>query len=146
MSGIIERRAVRALVVAPVRAILLAQMRMDGRTFWCTPGGGIQPDEDIIDALQRELAEEIGEGPWNIGREIWARSHHFVAEGETYHQHERFFLVRTPRFEPPTRMNDDEEQQYFCRYEWWTPETIHQSGDAFEPANVAEILANLRLG
>lgn len=31
-----------------------------GRGFWCTPGGGLELGESLIDGLQREMLEETG--------------------------------------------------------------------------------------
>ncbi len=47
------------------------------RTFWVTPGGGVEAGESLADALHRELAEEVGiddelplEGPVAIADSI----------------------------------------------------------------------------
>ena len=44
----LEREAVRAIVLTPERELLLLRKRGRGpdRSFWLTPGGGIQPGED----------------------------------------------------------------------------------------------------
>jgi len=42
---------------------LLVRQRSNNGTFWCLPGGGIEPGEDIISALKRELVEETGVVP-----------------------------------------------------------------------------------
>ena len=40
--------------------ILLAHWNEGGRSGWTLPGGGIEPGEDPVDAVVREIAEETG--------------------------------------------------------------------------------------
>ena len=40
--------------------LLLCRHEKNGREYWLLPGGGVQVGESLIEALQRELAEEIG--------------------------------------------------------------------------------------
>ncbi len=40
--------------------ILLAHWNENGRSGWTLPGGGIDPGEDPVDAVVREIAEETG--------------------------------------------------------------------------------------
>ena len=35
----------------------------NGRDFWCTPGGGLDPVEELTDGLRREMIEETGIAP-----------------------------------------------------------------------------------
>lgn len=54
---IAQRHAVRAVIVRDGRLLLLHTRRYDDYSF---PGGGLDPGEDAIDGLRRELLEETG--------------------------------------------------------------------------------------
>jgi ADP-ribose pyrophosphatase YjhB (NUDIX family) len=47
-------------VVTDGDRILLAHWNESGRSGWTLPGGGIDPGEDPVDAVVREIAEETG--------------------------------------------------------------------------------------
>ncbi|MBS0615814.1 MAG: nucleoside triphosphatase NudI [Verrucomicrobia bacterium] len=49
---------------------------------WCCPGGGIEPDEKMMEALHREIAEELGSAlriseitPWTFSDDIREKIH-----------------------------------------------------------------------
>jgi 8-oxo-dGTP diphosphatase len=57
--------------------ILLVRQEKPGREYWLLPGGGVHAGESLVDALRRELAEEVGmaedvafEGPVAIADSI----------------------------------------------------------------------------
>jgi len=58
------------------------------RDFWCTPGGGLDENESLIDGLRREMIEETGVNP-KIGRLIFIQQF-FDGENE---QLELFFNI-----------------------------------------------------
>ena len=44
------------------RKVLLIRHEKPGREYWLLPGGGVNAGESLVDALRRELAEEVGFG------------------------------------------------------------------------------------
>ena len=54
------REAVRAVVLDPHDRVLLVRFEFPNASRWALPGGGLEPGEQHDEALQRELAEELG--------------------------------------------------------------------------------------
>ncbi len=57
--------------------VLLIRHEKEGREYWLLPGGGVEAGESLIEALQREITEELGiaedlllEGPIAIADSI----------------------------------------------------------------------------
>jgi 8-oxo-dGTP diphosphatase len=42
--------------------VLLCRHEKPGKEYWLLPGGGVNSGESLVDALHRELAEEVGIG------------------------------------------------------------------------------------
>jgi TDG/mug DNA glycosylase family protein len=98
-SGLPMREAVRALVVDSAGRTLL--VRFEGwRTWWTSPGGGVEPGETDEQALARELAEECGLRNYELGPLLWTRESYFLDEAGYGGQRERHYLVRANAFEP----------------------------------------------
>ncbi len=139
------RQAVRAVVLDPDDRTVLVHFDFGHRSVWATPGGGIQPGESDEDALRRELAEELGLEDPELGPRVWVREHIFQAPLGRYDgQRERYYLVRTGRFEPKPHLSPEQlRAEYVVGVRWWTIDEIEASGEAFAPTRLGELLRAL---
>jgi 8-oxo-dGTP diphosphatase len=132
------REAVRALVLDPDQRVLLVRFEFPstGRR-WALPGGGVEPGESHVDALHRELDEELGLREAVIGPHIWDRLHIIpFVDGRWDGQRERIHLVRAPSFEPRPRLSWEQlHTEYMFEVRWWEVDEI-VDGLPFVPAGL----------
>lgn len=143
------RDAVRGLLVTPRADVLLVRFEFPTRTVWAPPGGGLEPDEDHVTALRRELAEEVGLTDVRIGPHVWNREHIIPhMDGRFDGQRDRYHLIEVPdRFAPTPALSWDQlrsENVYEIR--WWALTEIRSATDAgtwFAPRRLGELLGEL---
>ena len=100
-SGLRIRQAVRALLLTPQHEVLLVRFEFPTRQVWAMPGGGLDPGEDHLTALHRELHEETGLRDARIGPHIWTREHIIpFLDGSWDGQRDEVYLVHVDRFDP----------------------------------------------
>lgn len=137
-----SRQAVRVLLFDEADRVLLVRFWDGGRSWWCTPGGGIEPGESDEDAAQRELHEELGTGPVELGRLIWTRRHVGVFRGRAFDQSERIYIGRVAAFEPyPSPYALREHGREDIR--WWTTDELETADDEFAPRPLPELVRRL---
>jgi 8-oxo-dGTP pyrophosphatase MutT (NUDIX family) len=108
------------------------------RTFWITPGGGVQPGESPEDAARRELWEETGLSGVPIGACVWTRNVVFAWQGRLIEQQERYFLARLEAAPELTRDNFEEyEKTALAEHRWWPLDAIATSPERFVPQELA---------
>lgn len=142
----------RALILSEAdRCVLLLRMqRPDGPgDFWLLPGGGIEPGEDRLEALRREVWEETGFVVRTEPRLLWRRIHRFGrgldASAAVTEQHEDIYLVRAQAFEPTARHNPEpSEVGIFHEFRWWSVAALKAAADGrFAPRNLPRLVAEL---
>jgi 8-oxo-dGTP diphosphatase len=142
------RPAVRALVVDPAERVLLVRFEFDDvGTVWAPPGGGIEPGEERLEALRRELAEEVGLLEPEIGPCLWIRTHLFALSNRWDGQRDHVHLVRSPPgWEPAPGMSWAQlNAEHVMELRWWTLEELTSSGRAtrFAPQGLADLVLHV---
>ena len=139
------RRATRAVVLDPDDAILLVRFDFGDRVVWATPGGGIEHGEPDEEALRRELAEETGLTGFDLGPLVWTRTHHVPLGGGRWDgQTERYYLVRTERFEPAPRLTWAElRSEGMTAIRWWTLDDMEAAREPFAPRRLPQLVCEL---
>ena len=139
------RTGIRALVVDPEERTVLVRFEFPGRTFWATPGGGVEEGEDDAATLTRELREELGlEVDSALGPCVWVRTHVFPM-GEWDGQMERYYLLRTPAFTlRPALSPEALLGEGVAELRWWTLEELEAATDVvFAPRGLPLLLREL---
>ena len=113
----------------------------DARTAWYSPGGRLEANESFVDAVKRELEEELGLADAPIGPHVWTR-HSTRRQGEVLVPAlAHFFLVRVPHFEPDLSAIGPSEQGVTHR--WWAVADLTASSDMMLPPRLAELTRDL---
>jgi 8-oxo-dGTP pyrophosphatase MutT (NUDIX family) len=114
---------------------------------WMSPGGGIEPSEDLWAAASRELLEETGlvVPPEALGPKVseiefnqpWKSGDH-----ETGIAH--FFKFRvSEEFVVDRSMWTAEEHRDILEVRWWLPEDLKASGETVGPPGLIDLLVEL---
>lgn len=92
-----RRVCVRGIVYkdGQILAQELINKQGEGRGFFCTPGGGVDPKEDLITALRREMIEETGIEPV-IGNLLFVQQFADTGAHGEEEQLEFFFAIQNP--------------------------------------------------
>ena len=136
------RHAVRVLMVDDEGDVLLVRFREGDRIWWCTPGGGIEGDENDEDAARREIREETGLSDFELGPVIWTRRHAVTVRGQAFDQRENIYLARVGRFVPqPGSPHAPEHTADDMR--WWTVEELGSSTEMFAPRRLPLLVREL---
>jgi 8-oxo-dGTP pyrophosphatase MutT (NUDIX family) len=143
------RQAVRALLVTPDQHILLVRFEFPDATVWSLPGGGLDPGESHLDALHRELVEEVGLRDPVVGAHVWNREHLIAhMDGQWDGQRDRYYVVEThERFEPRPALSWGQlRAEGLHELRWWhlgDIESATTDGVWFSPRALGPLLRQL---
>ncbi len=146
MSDAVDRRAARVLLVdAADRVLLLRGTDPEDPSqgsWWFTPGGGLDPGEEPLQAACRELAEETGlRLPAEaLGGVVHERVAHFRFSGVAYRQAEVYYLARVDAHEVDTAGWTAVEVASVTGHRWWPRAELATTGERVFPRELAEVL------
>ena len=145
MTAAIQRPAARVVLLDERDRVLLFRFLspLSGRSWWITPGGGLDNGETHEAAALRELEEECGLSGVVLGPCVWIREHEFTWNDATYLQQERFYVARTDPFEVSRGRWTEEENQVLAEHRWWSAPGIERSDEVFAPRQLGQLLRAL---
>jgi 8-oxo-dGTP pyrophosphatase MutT (NUDIX family) len=143
------RAAARALVVDDAGRTVLVRFadEVTGTDWWCPPGGGLDPGEEHLDAVRRELREELGTAGYDLGQWIGRRSHTFESFGGRWMtQQERWILCRTKPFEVDPGLLPALRAEHVHEVRWGTTDEIRTAGIVTVPRDLADLVDRVNAG
>jgi 8-oxo-dGTP pyrophosphatase MutT (NUDIX family) len=93
------------------------------------PKGHVEPEETIVDAALREVAEEAGYDDIEIIADLGEQLVAFPLEGKVVRRTEHYFLMRTRTLHQTERPQSD-DQQFFTIWVPWNEATAHLTFEA----------------
>ena len=135
-----NRPAVRVVLLDEVDHVILVRFWDGLDSWWCPPGGGLEPRESYEDAAARELKEELGLAMFELGPCMWTRYHAGVFKGESFAQSERIYLGRTTHFTPTLTAYPEHPK---ADIRWWDSDEILASEEVFSPRRFPELFRTL---
>ncbi len=146
------RLSVKAFLVDDAGRLLLLDCVDPDRPhlrWWELPGGGVEPGEQEVDALVREVLEETGLAvdPARVGPLQWTQesTFRFRSVRRWSRCHARVVRLRDRAQALPTLLTDD-EQGSILGQRWWTPDELAASTERFFPRSVPALLPRLLAG
>ena len=146
------RLSAKGFVVDGAGRLLLLDCADPGRPgvrWWELPGGGVEPGEDEVDALVREVLEETGlvVDPAAVGPLQWTQESTFVFRSVRRYGrcHGRVVHLPDPAAAAAPVLTDD-EQGSILGLRWWTPQELAVPGVRFFPRSVPALLPRLLAG
>jgi 8-oxo-dGTP pyrophosphatase MutT (NUDIX family) len=138
------REAARVLLIDPARRVLLLEgLDPDDphpRTWWFTPGGGLEGGESATDGARREVHEETGAVLGELEGPVWERTSTFDFGGTHFHQHEVFYVARVEPFVVSPAARTDLEARALTDARWWSLAELEATAETVYPENLADLL------
>ena len=140
-----HRRAMRVLLVDDHDRVLLFLDSDPGMSpvprWWITPGGGVEPGEEDVEAAVREVFEETGTrvAPADLVGPLATRVVVHGYSDVVTTQDEAFWLVRVPAFEVSTVGHTELELLTMTAHRWWTRDELATTTEQVWPRDLLDL-------
>ncbi|HCA87798.1 MAG TPA: NUDIX hydrolase [Streptomyces sp.] len=107
----VVKRTARAVLLDGDHMILIKRTKPDRPPYWITPGGGVEPeDATVIDALHREVHEELGAKVTDVVPAFVDTVEHTSGDGACGVKVQHFFVCRLESMDPSLRHGPEVEE------------------------------------
>lgn len=109
----VVKRTARAVLLDGDDLILIKRTKPGVDPYWLTPGGGVEPtDATVVDALHREVHEELGAKVMDVVPCFVDTVEHIADGGVTGVKVQHFFVCRLASMDPSQRHGPEIEEPH----------------------------------
>ncbi|MBJ3899723.1 NUDIX domain-containing protein [Salmonella enterica subsp. enterica serovar Derby] len=144
------RPSSRLIIISPENQVLFfffshENDALNGKSYWATPGGGLESNESFEQAALRELREETGIIKNDVGPQVATRSFPMMLpSGETVLAEEHFFIVNVEKTDTDKSGWSNNERKVIRDQYWWTLEELQLTKETIFPRDlIIKILTDL---
>lgn len=143
-----ERPTVRVVLLDPEGRVALMRASLPGvageEGCWFTVGGGVEPGESLMEAARREVREETGLEPDELGPVVWLREGvlDLPAYGPRLFK-ESYVVARCGGGAMDRSGWQEDEKAYADDLRWWSREELLASPEVIYPPGFAVLLEDI---
>jgi 8-oxo-dGTP diphosphatase len=142
----LERRTARAILLDDVGRVLLIRFSVlrDGNNFafWATPGGTVEARETDLEAVKREIREELAIDLALTGP-VHSSVDRFTHKGVSVENTDVFFVGRLNQKVLRLHATAQDERAAMQETRWWSIEEIDETTDTIFPRDLATVVRRL---
>lgn len=141
------RIAVRIVMLSTSSRVLLFEGRdlsdsTDTLRFWFTAGGGVEPGESLLEAAERELAEETGWTGVPLVGPFHRVEFDYFNHGEPQRQIEHYFAARTDELSLNRAGWTELERAAVTQWRWWSTSELETEPVTYFPRDLVELIGD----